>query len=157
MLDPTDSGIDGKMEQNLADVPLCPYFEMGYCINAEVGFRCAEALNCSLRTLATLQGCPFIHGMACSMCDRNALHPFNEQQRLQHHRECLAEHEALMEKAFAEARSVDKQCGICFEMIFEKSLRFGILQNCKHCYCLPCIRKWRQQNTEQAMENNIVR
>ena len=44
-----------------------------------------------------------------------------------------------------------------FPLFAVKKLRFGILQNCKHCFCLPCIRRWRQQNVEQAMENKIVR
>lgn len=38
--------------------------------------------------------------------------------------------------------------GICFEVITEKAQRgehrFGILPNCNHIFCLPCIRKWRQ-------------
>lgn len=53
-----------------------------------------------------------------------------------------------MEHSFAVARSKDKTCGICFEVITEKTTRsehrFGILPNCNHIFCLPCIRKWRQ-------------
>lgn len=53
-----------------------------------------------------------------------------------------------MEHSFAVARSKDKTCGICFEVITEKTHRsehrFGILPNCNHIFCLPCIRKWRQ-------------
>lgn len=53
-----------------------------------------------------------------------------------------------MEHSFAVARSKDKTCGICFEVITEKTNRsehrFGILPNCYHIFCLPCIRKWRQ-------------
>lgn len=53
-----------------------------------------------------------------------------------------------MEHSFAVARSKDKTCGICFEVITEKASRsehrFGILPNCNHIFCLPCIRKWRQ-------------
>lgn len=79
------------------------------------------------------------------MCNLYSLHPFNEKLRIEHHRKCLAEHEEAMENAFAEARSMNKQCGICMENIYEKDLRFGLLEGCKHCFCLICIRKWRQR------------
>ena len=32
--------------------------------------------------------------------------------------------------------------------------RFGILPNCTHCFCLPCIRKWRQA---KQFEHKIIR
>lgn len=76
---------------------LCPYFQTGTC-------RLAEK-------------CPFIHGDVCDMCNVPCLHPTDAEQRAQHRRECLAEHEAAMEEAFAAARSVDKTCGICMENI----------------------------------------
>lgn len=52
-----------------------------------------------------------------------------------------------MQLSFAIAKSKDKTCGICFEVITEKmnrEHRFGILPNCNHVFCLHCIRKWRQ-------------
>lgn len=58
--------------------------------------------------------------------------------------------------ATAVAESQEKVCGICFEVIMEKSTfqrRFGILPNCNHCFCLTCLRKWRQAK----FENNIIR
>lgn len=99
--------------------------------------------------------CAFIHGTLCEMCGRHSLHPFNERQSREHHRQCLGEHEKAMEEAFAEARSVDKQCGICMEKIVDKGLRFGILQNCKHCFCLACIRQWRKNENEQFEAKTI--
>lgn len=63
-----------------------------------------------------------------------------------------------MEHSFAVARSKDKTCGICFEVITEKTSRsehrFGILPNCNHIFCLPCIRKWRQAKN---FDSTIVR
>ncbi|KAI1708759.1 ring finger domain-containing protein [Ditylenchus destructor] len=117
------------------DFLLCPYFTTGYCINGDF--------------------CEFLHGWLCDMCNMNILHPFNEEQRKEHHRSCLAEHEKAMEEAFAEARSIDKKCGVCMEMIVEKRLRFGILQNCKHCFCLKCIREWRKRS--EQYETKTVR
>lgn len=89
-----------------------------------------------------------------------------------------------MELSFAVARSSDKTCGICMEVIsFDKAYkvqvqaadiyvlnyllfqvimektpsgeqRFGILPKCNHCFCLSCIRKWRQA---RQFENKIIR
>lgn len=62
-----------------------------------------------------------------------------------------------MELSFAIARSRDKTCGVCFEVIVEKSggeQRFGILPNCNHIFCLQCIRKWRLAN---QFDKNIIR
>lgn len=62
-----------------------------------------------------------------------------------------------MELSFAIARSKDKTCGVCFEVVREKSgraKRFGILPNCNHIFCLECIRKWRQA---KQFDNNIIR
>nr|XP_023012768.1 probable E3 ubiquitin-protein ligase makorin-1 [Leptinotarsa decemlineata] len=46
------------------------------------------------------------------------------------------------------SESEDKTCGICFDHILKKVKRaeqkFGILPNCNHCFCFPCIKKWRQ-------------
>ena len=63
-----------------------------------------------------------------------------------------------MELSFAVARSKDKCCGICMEHILEKDnhqeRRFGIMSNCNHIFCLPCIRKWRGA---KQFDNQIVR
>lgn len=70
---------------------------------------------------------------------------------------CVKQHEADMELSFAIQRSKEKSCGVCFETIMEKSSReqrFGILPNCNHCFCLTCIRKWRQA---KQFDNKIIR
>lgn len=71
--------------------------------------------------------------------------------------ECLNQHEKNMELSFAIARSKEKTCGVCFEVIMEKATgeqRFGILPNCNHCFCLNCIRRWRQA---RQFDNKIIR
>ena len=84
--------------------------------------------------------------LICSMC---FLAPFQE---------CMKKHEEDMELSFAVARSKEKTCGICMDVIMEKqppsTQRFGILSDCSHCYCLDCIRKWR---AAKQFENKIVR
>ncbi|VDM55998.1 unnamed protein product [Angiostrongylus costaricensis] len=104
-------------------LPLCPYFEMGECKNEE---------------------CQFVHGLTCDMCSRACVHPYDEKQQKQHFMECLKAHEIAMEQAFAEAKGAGKSCGICMENIVEKSLRFGILEGCRHCFCLDCIQFYSQ-------------
>ncbi|XP_030375100.1 probable E3 ubiquitin-protein ligase makorin-1 [Scaptodrosophila lebanonensis] len=98
-----------------------------------------------------------IHLELCEMCDQYCLHPTDQAQRKKHIRECLQQHEQAMELSFAIARSKDKTCGICFDIIMEKAgreKRFGILPNCNHIFCLECIRRWRQA---KQFEHKITR
>ncbi|XP_017063840.1 probable E3 ubiquitin-protein ligase makorin-1 [Drosophila eugracilis] len=105
---------------------ICPY--AGMCIFGE---RCTYPIHMEL----------------CEMCDVYCLHPNDKNQRREHNRQCLEYHEEAMELSFAVARSKDKTCGICFDIILEKKggeRRFGILSKCNHTFCLACIRTWRQ-------------
>ncbi|CAL1526259.1 unnamed protein product, partial [Lymnaea stagnalis] len=96
--------------------------------------------------------CPYVHGDICDMCGMPRLHPTDQQQRSQHEKECLAQHEKDMELAFTIQASKDKECGICLDNILDKDThgqdkRFGILENCNHCFCLDCIRQWRNNKS----------
>ncbi|KAL0625971.1 E3 ubiquitin-protein ligase makorin-1 [Plecturocebus cupreus] len=68
-------------------------------------------------------------------------------QRSQHIKLCIEAHEKDMELLFAVPHSKDMVCGICMEVVYEKTnpieLCFRILSNCNHTYCLKCNRKWR--------------
>ncbi|XP_046424625.1 probable E3 ubiquitin-protein ligase makorin-1 [Neodiprion virginianus] len=122
---------------NPASEPLCPY---------------AEASGICKKT-----DCTYLHGDMCELCGRAALHPHNEEHRKRHTNACVKQHEVNMELSFAIQRSREKSCGVCFETIMEKSSReqrFGILPNCNHCFCLTCIRKWRQA---KQFDNKIIR
>lgn len=117
--------------------PLCPY---------------AEATG-----ICRKRNCTYLHGDICELCNRAALHPNNEELRKKHTNACVKQHEVDMELSFAIQRSKDKSCGVCFEVIMEKTSgeqRFGILSNCNHCFCLSCIRKWRQA---KQFDNKIIR
>ncbi|KAG0730291.1 putative E3 ubiquitin-protein ligase makorin-2 [Chionoecetes opilio] len=102
--------------------------------------------------------CSYIHGLMCEVCQLACLHPYDGDQRRIHKEECTKLMEAEMEHSFAVARSKDKVCGICMDTVMERPLasqrRFGILPNCAHCFCLNCIRKWRQS---KQFENKIIR
>jgi len=120
-----------------AESLLCPFFRVGEC---RYGV-----------------GCAYVHGQQCDYCGQAVLHPTHLDQRRGHLAECLQEHERDMELSFAVARSKEKTCGICMETVLDKpkgEARFGILPNCNHCFCLPCIRKWRQA---KQFEHKIIR
>ncbi|CCD74064.1 E3 ubiquitin-protein ligase makorin [Caenorhabditis elegans] len=94
--------------------------------------------------------CPFAHGNYCDMCQQWSLHPYNAELRKKHENECVANHTTEMERAFLLQKTEQKTCGICMENIFEKNLRFGILNGCQHCFCLDCIRQWRSKDQENV-------
>lgn len=103
------------------------------------------------------QTCNYAHGEMCELCGKFCLDPFDIEQRKKHNSECIAAHEKEMEIAFSIQRSKEKTCGICFDIVWEKDgreQRFGILPNCNHCFCLECIRTWRQA---KQFDNKIIR
>ncbi|KAM4830831.1 E3 ubiquitin-protein ligase makorin-3 [Urocitellus parryii] len=115
---------------------LCRYAARGRCINGE--------------------SCFYLHGDICDMCGLRALHPVDAAQREAHISACMEAHERDMELSFAVQRSMDKVCGICMEVVYEKAnpcdRRFGILYNCNHTFCIQCIRRWR---SVRQFENRI--
>ncbi|XP_004372735.1 probable E3 ubiquitin-protein ligase makorin-3 [Trichechus manatus latirostris] len=121
-----------------AGEPLCPYAAVGECPHGE--------------------RCMYLHGEACDMCGLQVLHPVDAAQRADHIKACIEAHERDMELSFAVQCSMDKVCGICMEVVYEKAnpsdRRFGILSNCSHTYCLKCIRVWRRA---KHFENRIVK
>uniref|UniRef100_A0A182MV24 RING-type E3 ubiquitin transferase n=1 Tax=Anopheles culicifacies TaxID=139723 RepID=A0A182MV24_9DIPT len=97
--------------------------------------------------ICPLTDCVYVHGELCELCQRHCLDPRDKEQQRRHNVDCIREHELEMEHAFAVQRSRDKTCGICLEVVMEKRAReqrFGILPNCKHTFCLGCIRTWRK-------------
>ncbi|XP_072254327.1 probable E3 ubiquitin-protein ligase makorin-1, partial [Pyxicephalus adspersus] len=127
---PSDQDIQGALTPELKANPrkyLCPYAVVG---------ECRYGVNCM-----------YPHGDLCDMCGLQVLHPTDMAQRSEHIKNCIDAHEKDMELSFAVQRSKDVVCGICMEVVYEKAnlseRRFGILSNCKHSYCLTCIRRWR--------------
>ncbi|XP_055882335.1 putative E3 ubiquitin-protein ligase makorin-4 [Biomphalaria glabrata] len=93
---------------------LCPYNDMDECPYQD--------------------DCLFVHGDLCNVCRMPRLHPLDLNRRIQHATDCLALHEK---------QSLGKECGICQELIFEEDFLFGLLQNCKHSFCLDCLNQWQ--------------
>ncbi|XP_003900711.1 probable E3 ubiquitin-protein ligase makorin-3 isoform X1 [Papio anubis] len=104
------------------------------------------------------ESCMFLHGDICDMCGLQALHPMDAAQREDHIRACIEAHEKDMELSFAVQRGMDKVCGICMEVVYEKAnpndRRFGILSNCNHTFCIRCIRRWR---SARQFDNRIIK
>jgi len=128
---------------------------------AEVTIEEAESQLCPFSLMEECrygENCAYVHGLICDMCNQPILHPSHEAQRRHHQKSCMQQHEAEMEQAFAVAKSREKTCGICMEVVVDKmpktEARFGIMPNCNHCFCLSCLRKWRQA---KQFENKIIR
>lgn len=121
-----------SISQDVASRMMCPYHESNGDCNRKDG------------------DCPFAHGELCDMCNQYSLHPDDEELRERHRESCLQRHQDEMERAFLLQESANKTCGICLECIVEKNLRFGILNNCRHCFCLNCIREWRTRDLQDS-------
>ena len=64
--------------------------------------------------------CALLHGEVCEYCQCQVLHPYDPEQQRRHRAECLSTHERDMEHSFRMAKSIDKACGICMEVVVEK-------------------------------------
>ena len=40
-------------------------------------------------------------------------------------------------------------CGVCLENVVLSGKRFGLLSKCEHCFCIDCLRKWRNRKSKQ--------
>ncbi|KAK9841729.1 hypothetical protein WJX74_010985 [Apatococcus lobatus] len=106
--------------------------EIGLCLSYAATGACPKG-----------EACKLVHGLACQICHKHSLHPYNEGAQAAHLQECHTRHERLA----ARARSAVKECGICLERVLDKEVpgqrRFGLLSGCSHAFCLTCIRGWR--------------
>eukprot|EP01025_Chloroclados_australasicus_P056127 TRINITY_DN689_c0_g3_i1.p1 TRINITY_DN689_c0_g3~~TRINITY_DN689_c0_g3_i1.p1 ORF type:complete len:381 (-),score=45.35 TRINITY_DN689_c0_g3_i1:372-1514(-) len=120
-----------------AELPLCTEYQvMGSCAKDE--------------------DCPYIHGDFCDICEKFALHPYNEEQQAEHVMECSLRHKHVQ----ARMKSAEVECGICLEKVLSKTdpaeRKFGLM-TCDHSFCLNCIRNWRQQGEKDGIEVDAVR
>lgn len=97
--------------------------------------------------------CRFTHGMKCDICEKNCLDPFDPHQQRMHKEECKVRMEKYESQGDIEENDEELECGICMEKVLQKAdPRFGLL-NCKHIFCLACIRSWRSAD---GMQNEVV-
>ncbi|CAH0520860.1 unnamed protein product [Peronospora belbahrii] len=134
---------------------LCRFFVLGKC---RYGSRCtfshtlpAHVSECTadetvnLSAAAALVDCPFFLRGNCK---------FGDHCRLRHNSMLLSEASVAtaattlsVPRTTRSATCIDNQrdlsCGICFDDIVQSGKYFGLL-SCDHCFCLDCLRSWRQ-------------
>ncbi|EGZ26334.1 hypothetical protein PHYSODRAFT_555909 [Phytophthora sojae] len=123
---------------------LCRFFVLGKC---RYGSRCTyshalpeQVSECAadeaegLSAAAALVDCPFFLRGNCK---------YGEHCRLRHNPAML----------LGAATSAHFTCGICFDDIIQSGKHFGLL-SCDHCFCLDCLREWRQS---KDMELEVIR
>ncbi|GFS21091.1 E3 ubiquitin-protein ligase makorin-1 [Elysia marginata] len=101
--------------------------------------RCRNGCRCSqfqARTVPSRKLCKYFKRGYCK---------FGAQCKYSHGQDSAEEAQSQRK------RDEEQECGICFEKVLanmetsdgEMLSKFGILQNCNHCFCLSCIRQWR--------------
>ncbi|KRZ01760.1 putative E3 ubiquitin-protein ligase makorin-1 [Trichinella zimbabwensis] len=102
------------------------------------------------------ENCKYVHGDMCELCKRRIIRPGNDAYKLRHQEKCMKEQNFELELQRLIAASNEKQCGICLETVMKNKENcrqtFGILPNCEHCFCIKCIRKWRQ--ADKSLQNS---
>ncbi|KAK1930617.1 putative E3 ubiquitin-protein ligase makorin-1 [Phytophthora citrophthora] len=153
---------------------LCRFFVLGKC---RYGSRCTfshtlpmQVSECardeteSLSAAAALVDCPFFLRGNCK---------YGEHCRLRHNPAMLSgtatvasarstsrserssslNYNAASAATTAVNNQQDFMCGICFDDIVQSGKHFGLL-TCDHCFCLDCLRSWRQS---KDMELEVIR
>lgn len=103
----------------------------------------------------------------CQICFNCEIQSQSPQHQRTHAIECAKLNPDKNDFSRSVINSLNKQCTICFDVIFEKEfqshwsisklpddVKFGILPNCSHLFCLTCIRYWRQSTD---FENTAIR
>lgn len=100
----------------------------------------------------TVENCKYLHGEECPCCMRRCLHPDDLEYNAAHIENCVGQLDEAIETQAVLARSAAVECCICLDRVLEKEVpserRFGILQNCSHAFCLPCVRSWRSKHDQ---------
>uniref|UniRef100_A0A8C9XAS2 RING-type domain-containing protein n=1 Tax=Sander lucioperca TaxID=283035 RepID=A0A8C9XAS2_SANLU len=63
--------------------------------------------------------------------------------------ECDLVHHSVEHGLKSDSQHIGKMmCGVCLDVVLAKERpverSFGILPNCRHCYCLKCIQSWKR-------------
>eukprot|EP01128_Nolandella_sp_AFSM9_P009648 TRINITY_DN6282_c0_g1_i1.p1 TRINITY_DN6282_c0_g1~~TRINITY_DN6282_c0_g1_i1.p1 ORF type:complete len:484 (-),score=60.31 TRINITY_DN6282_c0_g1_i1:34-1485(-) len=86
--------------------------------------------------------CRNVHGRYCNICNKPALFPDDDVQNEEHLHECLDKQR--LKESLEDAKRFT--CQRCHLKVVEQGHRFGILTDCTHCFCLPCIKEWRTES-----------
>lgn len=114
--------------------------------------RALNEMLCPVHVAGRCQrpNCPYLHGLQCTFCGKNALHPTDQEAQEKHYAECgggRRRRVGFQAQQTEVSRGIE--CGICMEEVTAESRplssrRFGLLEGCNHAFCLECIRGWRQ-------------
>ena len=124
--------------------PRVPTANYGKIVAAErAAISRATTAAAATTTPTTIPRCPFYAAGYCRFGDA-----------------CTKSHEdadataAAAAAATTVAASASKTCGICMDTVLPK--RFGLMMNCDCCFCLDCIRSWRE-NASGTIATDAVR
>eukprot|EP00123_Amoebidium_parasiticum_P009593 comp19577_c0_seq1/m.23016 comp19577_c0_seq1/g.23016 ORF comp19577_c0_seq1/g.23016 comp19577_c0_seq1/m.23016 type:complete len:295 (-) comp19577_c0_seq1:167-1051(-) len=107
--------------------PLCRFFLRGHC---KFGDTCTNR-HTSEPTKNQTSGVTVVARKICLY--------FNTTAGCKNGSACRFEHSA-------EGQGTEElECAVCSEEIVSAGRRFGLLPNCDHCFCLDCIRGWREK------------
>jgi len=153
---------------NAQSTPVCKFFQRGMCTK---GSRCAFKHTYSIsekdQVLCShnIQGacrygkyCQLIHGNICTHCNKPCLHPFNQEQAEGHTKRC-AQRAALVASLPEDMLELTNKadCGVCLDNVMSKGMRFGLMTECDHAFCLPCIRAWRRKAKDVNNPSSMVK
>jgi len=148
--------------------PLCVFYQRGACAKgAHCSFSHASTVSDKDRVLCSyhVQGncrygdnCQLLHGNICTHCNKPCLHPYNPGQAQAHVKVC-GEKTVLLSTLPADIieSSNKAECGICLEIVSEKSKKFGLMTGCDHSFCLTCILAWRNKSKDITNPSSMVK
>ena len=130
---------------------ICKFYKMGFCKYGKF--------------------CSYLHEESE---ENGIINEFNEKNIIEKKKEEEEEEEDNENKILKERKrdhldNNNNYCGICLEKVGYKSSslsssslsssssRFGLLENCDHKFCLPCIMKWRKQRIENSKKCPLCR
>lgn len=143
-----------------ANPPLCEFFNASGCkFGSKCGFKHQRAVSESqLETkprkelchyhqkgrCTQRKHCQYAHGKMCKYCKKIVLHPDDgPEEHDKHMDQCRVKMER---RRMLYEGSKDKECMICHELVIDKlgsNAKFGLME-CKHWFCIGCIRDWRK-------------
>jgi len=100
--------------------------------------------------------CRFVHGKPCSLCHQNVYNPLKElssQVRI-HSVDCKSKITKEREEKDTKENEKEYVCSICLEKIVPPT-KFGVLCNCSHYFCYPCIKIWRNSQDFSDINNHL--
>mmetsp|Transcript_43721 Transcript_43721/g.137299 ORF Transcript_43721/g.137299 Transcript_43721/m.137299 type:complete len:297 (-) Transcript_43721:756-1646(-) len=117
--------------------PPCPFYVLGRC---KFGDYCTNSHERAPMCKFFAQGYCAV-GDACKWSHETKAKDNAEDDDSKVCEPCTAEEQDAQDT---------RTCMICYEDIVRKGMRFGILSDCDHVFCLDCIKTWRKDGCGSA-------